>query len=367
MTISSNIFNTEKTDYAQVQLFLGEQKNGLFDTVNKQHPEIWGLYKKMKSLDWGEDEFNFSSCYVDFKTCSPDVYEMMIRTLAWQWEADSVAGRCIAPIVAPFITSSELWAAWTRIADNENVHAATYSEIVRTSFDNPHEVLGEILAVTESLQRLKGVGAVFAKAYDVAHKYALGLIPNDQETYNAIFMFTVGLLILERIQFMASFAVTFAICNTGLFQPIGKAVQKIAQDELEVHVELDKAVLRKELKTPRGKEAYRQCSGLIKQVFNEVLDSELNWIEYLFADGRQMLGLNADLLKRWTLFNARDVSVFLGIETHHDLPEKNPLKMMESWLDMSKTQPSPQEEDNGQYKVGVISRDDDNLTFEEDF
>lgn len=365
--INSTIFNTNKTDYDTVSLFLGEQSKGLFDTVNKQYPKIWGLYKKMKSLDWGEDEFDFSSCYVDFQTCSPDVYEMMIKTLAWQWEADSIATHSISPIVAPFVSSSELWAAWQRISDNETIHAATYSEIVRTSFNNPTEVLSEILAVSQSLQRLAGVGKIFAHAYEVAHKYALGQVPNNQETYNAIFMFTVGMLILERIQFMASFAVTFAICETGKFQPIGKAVQKIAQDELEVHVELDKEILRNELKTERGKIAFEQCRALIKLAFEEVVHSEKAWVDYLFSEGRQLLGLNAEILKQWTLFNARDVAIFLSIETDIEMPVNNPLKMMNNWLNISKTQPSPQEEANGQYKVGVIKRDDDGMSFDEDF
>ena len=48
---------------------------------------------------------------------------------------------------------------------------------------------------------------------------------------------TIILLFLERLQFMASFAVTFTICSTGLFQSIGTAVQKICQDELEIHAE----------------------------------------------------------------------------------------------------------------------------------
>ncbi|MFO5520899.1 hypothetical protein ACLBP3_30280, partial [Klebsiella pneumoniae] len=48
-------------------------------------------------------------------------------------------------------------------------------------------------------------------------------------------MFFIALYFLERIQFMASFAVTFAIGRTGAFQQIAAAVKKIAQDEFEVN------------------------------------------------------------------------------------------------------------------------------------
>ena len=75
--INSNVFNINKTDYTASSLFLGD-KPGLFDTVNKQYPRLWDLYKKMKSLDWDENEFDFTPCLTEFKTCPKSVYDMMI-------------------------------------------------------------------------------------------------------------------------------------------------------------------------------------------------------------------------------------------------------------------------------------------------
>src|SRR5690554_3028302 len=212
--IDASVFNTKKNDYQKPVLLMGDQEPGLFDTVHKSYPDIWKLYKKMKSLDWDENEFNYRSCNQEFKTCSRSTYDMMIKTLAWQWEADSVASRAIAPVLAPFITSSELWAAWQRISDNEVVHAATYSEIVRNSFDDPREILDEILQVEQAMDRLTKVAEVFGEGYVLSHKYAIGQVEKSQETYNGLFKMIAALFVLERIQFMASFAITFAICDT---------------------------------------------------------------------------------------------------------------------------------------------------------
>lgn len=363
--IDSNFFNTEKTDYQTPSLFFGERA-GLFDTVNKKYPEIWDIYKTIKSLDWDENEFNYSSCVADFKTCDKSTYDMMIKTLAWQWEADSFASR-ISPLVGSVVTSSELWAAWQRLSDQEVIHAATYSEIVRNSFEDPSVILDEILAVEQSLDRLETVSKVMSRAHKVAHEHALGMTKGTQEEYNAIFMFAVGMLVLERIQFMSSFAVTFAICDTGLFQPIGKAIQKIAQDEFETHVELDKAVIRNELKSERGKIAFEQCRGEIEELIDEVLESEFAWVDYLFSEGRELIGLNADILKEWSKFCARDVVKFMKVQSKYKLPTSNPLKFMENWLNIGKSQGSPQEEDIAQYKVNVMRRDDDGIEFDTDF
>lgn len=364
----SKTFNTEKTVnqyHNKSPLFFGADP-GLFDTINKHYPNIWAIYKEMKSLDWSEDEFDYSQCNLDFKNCPKPVYEMMIRTLAWQWEADSVASRNIAPIFAPFITDSTLWAAWQRISDNEVIHAATYSEIVRMSFDNPDHVLTDILGVKESLVRLTTVKIVFDEVFEASHKYALGMITSD-EAYDKLFMAIVALFLLERVQFMASFAITFTICSTGWFQSIGKAVQKIAQDELEVHVELDKEVLRIELQTERGKATYNRLKPQIQKLFDEIVESEIVWTDYLFNEGRELVGANATIVKSWVLFNAAPVYKFLDLDGDYKFPRSNPMPHLEDWINIGKTQSAPQEQDNNQYKVGSIVRDDVLINFNVDF
>jgi len=208
----------------------------------------------------------------------------------------------------------------------------------------------------------------FADGFDASHRYALGLIDNDQATYNRIFMMVVALFCMERVQFMASFAVTFAICDTGRFQPIAKATQKIAQDELEIHAELDRAVLLNELATERGQTAFREQREAIEALVAEVIDSELAWIDYLFSEGRELVGMNAERLAAWTLYGAKDVCQTLGLVLpRHDFPAVNPLKYMEKWLNISKTQASPQEQDIAAYKVGVMRRTDAGVTFDDDF
>lgn len=365
MTI--NVFNADKTadQYTNQPLFFGAEP-GLFDTLNKPYPRIWELYKTMKSQDWEENEFDYSICNLEFKTCPKVVSDLMIFSLSWQWSSDSVASRSIAPVLAPFISDSSLWAAWQRVSDSEVLHASTYSEIVRMSFDDPTEVLSEILAIKETIARMNTVNKVFSKLYTASHQYALGQI-SKEDCYDDLMMGVVALLLLERVQFMASFAITFTICSTGLFQPIGKAVQKIAQDELEVHAELDKEVLRIEFATERGKLFYRNNKDRIKQLCDEVVQSELTWTDYLFSEGRDLVGTNASVVKNFVLFNAREVYTFLGIESEYKFPKVNPMPHIEDWIDIGKAQAAPQEQDNNQYRIQVVVRDDTQTTFEVDF
>jgi len=61
---------------------------------------------------------------VEFKTRSKSLVDRMVKTIAWQWEADSIAANSILTTLAPFITSTEAFAAWSVITASEVVHAA---------------------------------------------------------------------------------------------------------------------------------------------------------------------------------------------------------------------------------------------------
>jgi len=103
-------------------------------------------------------------------------------------------------------------------------------------------------------------------------------------------------------------------------------------------------------------------------MIEEVVDSELRWIDYLFSEGRELVGMNAERLSAWTLYCAKDVYQLLGLGTgKYQLPAHNPLKFMEKWLNISKTQASPQEQDIAAYKVGVLRRTDEHQIFDADF
>ena len=97
-------------------------------------------------------------------------------------------------------------------------------------------------------------------------------------------------------------------------------------------------------------------------MISEVIESELEWIKFLFSEGRELVGMNAEKLSAWTLFCAKDVYETLGIATErYQFPLNNPLKFMEKWLNISKTQASPQEQDIAAYKVGVMRRNDEGV------
>lgn len=356
--IDQTVFNLNKSDYVgRKSLFLGDNP-GLFDSINKSHPDIWNLYKKMKALDWDENEFPYADCALEFKTCNPSVYDMMIKTIAWQWEADSLAAHNLIPIVAPFVTSSELWALYCQIGNNEVLHSLSYSEIVRNTFENPDVVMKEILEESEALRRMRVVANAMAEVKAIGLKLQTGEIQKDDPAArDAIMLFVFTLLGLERIQFMASFGITFAIAESGMFLPIGQAVKKICADELNVHVEAGKAIILNELQTPEGQESFNRIKSRVQEIYDEIVRSELRWCKYMFSNGRELVGMNLELLENWVLFNANDVYTFTKIENPFKIIRKNPIPFINDWIDLNNHQASPQEEKPSNYLLGGLVND----------
>lgn len=246
------------------------------------------------------------------------------------------------------------------------IHARAYAEIVKFSFDHPEDVMQSVIQVSQSAQRLETVSKVFSQAYKTSHMLALGLAKRDQETFNVFYMFVVAMFALERLQFMTSFAITFAYGTNGHFMPICKAVQKICQDEYEIHAVAGAHMIDLLSETGEGVMANYQLQDTIKKMIDEIMAVETKWLPFLMGERKDIFGVTERDLVGWNHFCAKDVYDHLRIKSDITFPKFNPLDYMNSWVNISSIQASLQEEKNGQYLLGLIRRDDVTRTFSTD-
>lgn len=239
------------------------------------------------------------------------------------------------------------------------IHALSYSEIVRQCVADPNEVFKLSVQNDKTIQRAVKVVSVFDELQKAGAAYTLGIIGKDQETYNIVFKGLVALYVLERLQFMASFAATFAVVEQGYFQSIGKMVQKIMLDEIFCHYKTDAIALNIELATERGKIAMQDCKEEILEMIAEVRNQEHQWSEYLFSEGRSIVGLNPTLLNEWVDYNTQAVYDGLGLssEIPFERVQQNPLKWMDNWIEIDKFQNAMQEADGNNYALNVVKDD----------
>lgn len=354
VVLPKEIFNQNKVYDGNNPSAFDKSEPGLIDTINRRHPKIWELYKRLRAQDWDELEFGYAKCLSEFKTCEPPFYKKMTLTLAWQYEQDSSAANNLVSILAPFNPSTEFWGAILRIAENEFLHGLTYSEIFKLSFENPSQVIDEVLGQTAAYRRLHAVALVFKETKDVAAAIFSGnLDPNSTEARRARIRFCATMFAMERIQFMASFGITFAFGSIGMFMPIAKAVQKIAVDELYIHVQTYRQVLLAEARVPENRGIFNELRKDLKRIVDEIVTTEIEWNKnVIFADGIPIGEANLRSTNDWIYMSAAPVYETLGLTNPWPKITNHPLPYMKDWLDLNKNQNSPQEEKGANYLLG---------------
>ncbi len=356
--MKSRILNLDNDGWktGEYPLFLGKDL-GLHDTVNRPYPRLFELFKKLKSLDWSEDEIDLAQDRMDFETCDKSTYDVMIKTLSFQYEADSVASRSIIALFAPFISNSDLNQMMLRWSDNEGLHALTYSEIVRQCIKNPDDVFNEIESDKNITDRSRKIVEGFEALRLMAGRYILdkGSV-DEEECRRTILKALVCLYCLEQMEFMASFACTFALAERDLFLGVSSLVQKIMIDET-VHTKMDEAILDILEKDSVWVRSYNSIKEDIQEIVDSVYHQELSWSEYIFSEGRSIVGLNTPLLQEWVRYKSQTVYSRLGLTQPFQEVKDNPLVWMDNWLDIDKYQTAAQEADLNNYRLNSIVED----------
>ena len=344
-------------------LFMGEDL-GLHDSMNRPYPQLFDLFKKLKSLDWAEDEINLNQDRMDFESCDKNTYDVMIKTLSWQFEGDSTASRSIISLFAPFISNSDLSQMMMRWSDNEGLHALTYSEIVRQCLKDPEEVFNEIIGNTHITDRSDKIVEGLLDLKEVGARYTLDKNSVSEELCRTVILKAiVSLYCLEQMEFLSSFACTFALCERELFLGVGSLVQKIMIDET-IHTRMDEAVLDILFQDEVWVNTYETIKKDIQEIVDSVYKQELSWSTYIFSEGRSIVGLNTELLKEWVQYKSQVVYKKLELEQPFEDVKENPLVWMDNWLDIDSHQTAAQEADLNNYRLNSVVDDTDNLTFD---
>ncbi|WNL63260.1 ribonucleotide reductase of class Ia (aerobic), beta subunit [Citrobacter phage Tr1] len=350
--------NLENTTYKTgfYPVFLGERL-GIYDSINVTYPEMHRLYKLQKAQDWDENEMNLDQTRKDFTICSENNYDVMIKNLSFQWENDSLA-KSIITLFAPFLSNNEACAMMMKQSEIEVLHALTYSEIIRQCVPNPNEVIDQIMENSRIFDRMGVVEEVMSELFIAGHKYALGELEADDSLRLIILKGMIALIALEGIQFISSFSATFALAEQQLFVNACKLIQKIMLDEI-LHVKMDYEIIDALLKDPEWKKVYDENIDALTAILDTVIAQEEDWCDYLYSEGRVIVGLNAHLSKQWVYFNAAPIYRRLKMKHKFKAPKQTPLPWMDKWLNPDMIQAAAQEIQLTNYKLNSTNNDFD--------
>ena len=345
-------FNENNTGYKDgYPLFFGPPL-GILDTVNVQYPKLEELYQDQVSQIWNEFEIDLTQDKMDMRSLDKGTVDLMVKNLMWQTVGDTIATRSILETFGKYVTNSELVSLMTVWSFFEVIHARTYSHIIKQTFLDPNEMLVELYADQEIISRSQTITKAFAD------------LKNSSEGFDMqpLLMALVALLGLESIAFMASFAVTFAIVETGKFQGIGKLVQLICRDEV-LHASMSFEIIKILKEDPAWSQVFVLSKTEIKVLLDNILAREFISADYVFSEGREVIGCNPALLRSYILYMAKPIYKLFGLEAV-GAPAENPLPYMDKYVDPSKVQTANMELQSTSYLVGTIEDDTFDLDLE---
>jgi ribonucleoside-diphosphate reductase beta chain len=158
----------------------------------------------------------------------------------------------------------------------------------------------------------------------------------------------IALYLLESINFMASFAVTFAVAELGIFQGIAQNVKLICRDEM-LHGRGGGKILS--ILKRLWPETWAEIQPLAAKMLHSVVEDEKQWSSHLFSEGRQLVGLNKPLLDRYVEHVAYPVAVELEVPWEETAL---PIPYMLTYIDSSKVQTAAQEMQLTSYLVNSL-------------
>jgi ribonucleoside-diphosphate reductase beta chain len=338
------VFNADNTGHetGDYPLFFGEQL-GFIDTINMPYPILDTLYQEQLAQIWNEFEIDLSQDRQDMLSAKPEVVSLMVKTILWQHLADSIASRSITGILLEHVTNTDLEAWYNAVALFETIHARTYSHIIKQTFPDPNQALREGYADLEVVNRSN----ILKDCFD-----DLANLPTDAplaEKEEKVYLALIALYCLEGVNFMGSFAVTFGIAETSIMQGIAQDVALICRDEM-LHSRGGAEILKIEIK--KKPEVFKRLAPKIKILFDDIIKTEMDWTDYLFSEGRQVIGVNPKLIKEYINYMSQPVARVLDIEV--PLIAENPLPYMDNYIDSSKIQMAAQEIQLTSYLVNSV-------------
>jgi ribonucleoside-diphosphate reductase beta chain len=347
---------TTKTDYLNRKMFLdpaGPVTIQRFEEV--KYKKIADFETTARGFFWVPEEVSLTKDSQDFKDASDAVKHIFTSNLLRQTALDSLQGRGPSQIFTPVVSLPELESLMFNWSFFEtNIHSRSYSHIIRNIYNVPKEVFNTIHDTTEIVSMASSVGKYYDDLHLINCRKEIGEVITEHEHIKAIWLALNASYALEAFRFMVSFATSLAMVENKIFIGNGNIISLILQDEL-LHKGWTAYLINQVVKEdPRFAKMKIECEAEVYALYMDVIREEKEWAEYLFKKG-PVIGLNANILKEFVDYTARDALHQIGIKYLAPSPKSTPIPWFNKHSDTSKKQTALQENESTNYVIGVMS------------
>lgn len=352
-----------KTDYLTRKMFLdpaGPVTIQRFEEV--KYEKAVKLEQTARGFFWVPEEVSLTKDSQDFKDASDTVKHIFTSNLLRQTALDSLQGRAPSQVFTPVVGLPELEALvynWSFF--ETNIHSRSYSHIIRNIYNVPKEVFNTIHDTQEIIDMASSIGEYYDKLHVINCKKELGHKIDEMEHIKAIWLALNASYGLEAFRFMVSFATSLAMVENKIFMGNGNIISLILQDEL-LHKEwtawMIKQVVKEDKRFAKAKE---ECEEEVYKMYQDVIQEEKDWADYLFKMG-PVIGLNANILKEFVDYTAVGALKDIGIKYRGEATKTTPIPWFNKHSDTSKKQTALQENESTNYVIGVMG---ENVEYDE--
>lgn len=357
--MSKTIINKNKFDSKKEPLFFGEKLN-LQRYDNPKYPAIAKFFDNHMEQFWKPEEVDLGKDISDFNTLQEHEKFIFTKNLSYQILLDSIQSRGISNLLEN-CSNNEL-EAFAKIWEFfETVHSKSYTHIIRRIYPNPEVILDNIMDDEEILKRTSSV----TKYYDDL----INNIGNETlyELKKKLYLTICSINILEGIRFYVSFACSFAFAQNKKMEGNAKIISLIARDE-NLHLGFTQYLLNilRNNESEGFVEVAKDCEETVRQMFKDAAEEEMVWAEYLFKDGKSMLGLNKEVLIQYMKYLTYTRMKSIRMEPVYPAT-KNNLNFIDAFINSSSVQVAPQETEIENYLIGNYENDLTTTEFDFEF
>jgi ribonucleoside-diphosphate reductase beta chain len=345
----ANILNfNNDVDYTKIPVFFGSNGMSIQRYDKFKYPGFFELFKKQINSFWLPEEFDLSKDRLDYKGMSDNEKFIFTSNLKYQILLDSVQSRGI-PHLTENLSNPEVEAFCSAWSFFETIHSYSYTFIIKNVYSQPGEVFDNILNDEEIIKRASSV----TKYYDdMINSYS----DTELDEKRKLYLTLMSVNILEGIRFYVSFACSYAFAQNGKMEGNAKVISLINKDE-NLHLGFTQKILRDmmSIKDEGFYEIALELKDKVIDMFRLAAEEEMEWAEYLFKDG-SMLGLNADILKRYMMFLTNSRMKSIGLDPIFE-KVNNPINWINAWTNSESVQVAPQESEIESYNKSAVNND----------
>jgi len=349
------ILNTNDRDIKKEPMFFGENGLGIQRYDNPKYSKFFNMFKQQLSYFWRPEEINVTKDKSDFEGLPKYQQELFTLNLKYQILLDTIQSRGISHLLED-CTNPEIEAFAKSWEFMETIHSYSYTYIIKQIYNDPSSVLDTVLTDEKIINRASSV----TKYYDEL----INTIPSDTE-YNKkkkLYLTLVSINILEGIRFYVSFACSFAFAQNKKMTGNAKIISLIARDE-NLHMGFSSLMLKYMKQDPEEgfQDIVNDCEDIVKQMYKDAAEEEMEWAEYLFKDG-SMIGLNAEILIQYMKYLTNNRLKSISVDPIFE-KTKNPITWIGNWIGGNTVQEAPQQEQIVSYTVGALKQDVDDQDY----